>query len=363
MKRESNIVKLTRRLVKFPSTAENPKDLKRIVDFCEKKLQVGDSVVRRYESDGIESLVATYTHSKRPKIFLVGHLDVVSANEEDFVAVRKKGKLYGRGAGDMKSAVAVLIKTFRYFARHEEKPSLGIMLATDEEKGGRNGPKYLLEKEGYSCNVAIVPDSNSGLNRIVVHQKGALHLKIFETGKRAHGSRPTEGVNAIEKLIKRYKKARRIVPYAKAVKWGTTMSLNKISGGHTVNQVPEYAEVHLDIRYPYESGFESIYKKLKELLKDKMEVVHFAKPFIISKNNKWVRYYSDSARKYIDKKLFYAKEFGSSDASHFARRDIPVIVTGIGKGNIHSDKEWADIKEIDVFYKILKDFVKKHGYR
>lgn len=363
MKRESNIIKLTRKLVKFRSTSDNKCELRRIVDFCEKKLNVKGSIVRRYESNGVESLVATYNHSKRPKIFLVGHIDVVHANDDDFVAVRKKGKLYGRGAGDMKSAVAVLIKVFRYFARYENAPSLGIMLATDEEKGGGNGPKYLLEDEGYSCNVAIVPDSSSGLNKVIIHQKGALHLNIFEKGKKAHGSRPVQGVNAIEKLMKTYKKVRKIVPYAKTLKWGTTMSLNKIEGGDTVNQVPDYAELHVDIRYPYESGFDSVYKKLREVLKGKMEIVHFAKPFIVSKRNKWVKRYSESAQKYVGKKVSYVKEFGASDASHFLKRDISVIVTGINKGNIHSDREWVDIKEIDLFYKILKDFIKKHGYK
>jgi succinyl-diaminopimelate desuccinylase len=362
MKRESNIVKLTRRLVKFRSTNDNFKELKRIVDFCEKKLSVNGSVVRRYESNGYESLVATYTQSKRPKIFLVGHLDVVAGKDEDFTAVRKGGKLYGRGAGDMKSAAAVLIKIFRYFSRQKEKPSLGLMFATDEEMGGGNGPKHLLSKEGFFCDMAIVPDSNSGLERVVVHQKGALHLVVSETGKKAHGSRPAAGINAIEKLMKTYKSARRIIPYAKTIKWGTTMSLNKFEGGETVNQVPDYAEMHLDIRYPYESIFRPVYKKLRNILGGKMHVSHHAKPFIVSKRDKWIRRYSRSAEKYIKKDVFYAKEFGASDASHFLDKGISVVVTGIDKGNIHSDDEWVDINEINLFYKILKDFIKNHGY-
>jgi hypothetical protein len=89
----------------------------------------------------------------------------------------------------MKGELAILLEIFRAF--HERYPgiSLGMAVTSDEEIGGEHGTRFLFEKAGIRCGVAIVPDSGS-LNEIAVEEKGILHLKIVARGSAGHASRP-----------------------------------------------------------------------------------------------------------------------------------------------------------------------------
>lgn len=97
--------------------------------------------LKRYEKNNKYALAVTFENSRTPKIFLNGHLDVVDASDEEFMPRIESETLYGRGAADMKGAVAAMMKVIDYFAECEMTPSLGLMLTTDEEEGGFNPRK------------------------------------------------------------------------------------------------------------------------------------------------------------------------------------------------------------------------------
>ena len=130
---------------------------------------------------------------------LLAHLDVVPRGEDSaYCSSVVDGRIYGPGSGDMKGELAILIEIFRAF--HERYPgiSLGMAVTSDEEIGGEHGTRFLFEKAGIRCGVAIVPDSGS-LNEIAVEQKGILHLKIVARGSAGHASRPWLVDNPLER--------------------------------------------------------------------------------------------------------------------------------------------------------------------
>lgn len=360
--KEKALVHLTKRLVLFESVHEKHEIMDEAFYYCMKRLDKRGVFLREFSSNFHRSLVATYRKTMDPKIMLVGHIDVVPGEKEDFECYEQQGRLYGRGSGDMKSAVAVMMELFLDFLRRKEKPSVGLMLTTDEEIGGQHGTRYLLEKRGYGCDVAVIPDSNSGLSDIIVQQKGALHLKVNAKGKTAHASRPAEGINAIENLFDIYKDLRRVIPKAKEVHFGTTMTLDKINGGDQINQVPDYAEMYLDIRYPKADKFKKNFEEIRKITKSNFDIEFQSEPFIIKKTNTWIKRYARIADRYIDSDITYAKEFGASDAAHFSRKNIPAIITGLQKGNTHSEHEWVRIKDLKNFYDIVREFIITYGY-
>jgi len=57
-------------------------------------------------------------------------------------------------------------------------------------------------------------------------------------------------------------------------------------------------------------------------------------------------------------KTSFLKSHGSSDARFFLEKGIPAILIRPVGGNLHSEKEWIDIKSLEVFYEVLKEFIK-----
>ena len=57
------------------------------------------------------------------------------------------------------------------------------------------------------------------------------------------------------------------------------------------------------------------------------------------------------------KEINFSKEEGGSDARFFAQKKIPTIICGIKKGNAHANGEWVDMREAELFYEALQNFI------
>lgn len=360
----NEIVKLTLRLIRFKSTANNEDQLRASIDYCARYLKKGNIIIRRYEKNKKPSLVATYQRTKCPQIFFVGHLDVVGAKNNQFIPTIKNGRIYGRGAFDMKGQVAVMLKLFKDFSQKRTPPSIGIMLTTDEEIGGINGVNYLLSNHHYRCEVAFVPDAGRNF-RLILEQKGVLHVKVTAYGKSAHGSRPWRGKNAIDKLIKLYCWLKKKFPQPKGEKdWKPSLNLGKIQGGVATNQVPDKAEMFLDFRYPVTWNENKILKMILSFpyKKDKdytVEVIARGDVCYTDKNNKYVKLFREAAKEILKKPLNIGKSCGACDGRFFSKYGIPTIrIQQIG-ANGHADNEWTDIDSLGKFYLILERFIEK----
>jgi Acetylornithine deacetylase/Succinyl-diaminopimelate desuccinylase and related deacylases len=184
-------------LIKFKTTAQRTNELKSIIDFVENYLKETNLIIKKYEKNNKFSLVATFKDTKHPKIFFVGHLDVVDAKDELFNPKIEGNIIKGRGAIDMKGPSAVLIELFKELSKENKNYDIGLMLTTDEEIGSQNGVEYLLNEENYSCDFAIIPDG--GFNFNIINRENVFYIfRVISKGKSAHGSESWEGINAIE---------------------------------------------------------------------------------------------------------------------------------------------------------------------
>ncbi len=141
----NNIINFSKHLISLPSTRSNPSMLKKVLNEVLK--EVKEYTVEYFEKNQMPSALVYFGKSgpKRFKVILNAHLDVVEAKEDQYKPFEKDGRLYGRGAIDMKAAAAVEILVFKELANKVNYP-LGLQLVTDEEIGGFNGTKYQIEK-------------------------------------------------------------------------------------------------------------------------------------------------------------------------------------------------------------------------
>lgn len=356
---QNKITDLTKKLIEFKSISQNPKELSNIVDFVENYFNNKKVFIKRYVKNNKPSIVITFEKTKNPDIFLNGHLDVVNASNDEFKSKIKDNKLYGRGSADMKGSVAIMMLVMDHFLEIKKRPSIGLMLTTDEETGGRDGAEYLVEKEKYRSKVAIVPDGGEDILKIIHKSKGVLHLKITAKGKAYHGSMPWLGDNAIDKLVNGYINLKKIFPViGKKNYWKPTLNLGAITGGEIPNKVPDQAQMLLDIRFTEKENAQDLLNKIKKIFKgSKVEVLTTGNVFYSSDKNQYITQYVKTVNNITRKNAIIAPTFGALDARYFSKKNIPVIVNQPICGNTHANGEWIDIKSMENYYDVLIEYV------
>ena len=146
---------------------------------------------------------------ERPCLHLTGHYDVVPAGEgwtvDPYAAELREGRVYGRGAADQKSGIAAQLFALKALQRCGYRPSGSLVLSAtpDEETGGFAGLGYLVRQgliaRGNTDFVVIT--ECLGHDRICLGHRGTLWLELETRGRQSHGSMPSLGVNAIEKML------------------------------------------------------------------------------------------------------------------------------------------------------------------
>ncbi len=234
-------------LLAVPSTADRPAELSRALEMVIRLAGPGVTV-ERFTSGGKPSALL-YRGQGRPhfRIILNAHLDVVPGGPEQFRPRRESGRLYARGAQDMKVSALVMTQVFRELAGGLPYP-LGLQLVTDEEVGGRDGTLHQLE-EGVTADFVLIGEA-SGL-RLVADSKGRINARLRAHGRAAHGAYPWLGDNALVKLHRSLSNMLAAYPVPAGEVWQTTVNLARIeTANQAFNQIPDQAEAWLDIRFP-----------------------------------------------------------------------------------------------------------------
>ena len=355
------LIELTRDLILIPSTATNPEERDRCFEFTKNHIERLENIhLREYRNNGIPSLVALPNNCQIPKILLCAHLDVIG--HPDLSCYRSSivdGRIYGPGAGDMKGALAILLELFRDFHCRDPNASLGLVITSDEETGGRFGIQYLVDEMELRCGVALIPDGGS-LNEIVIEEKGIIHLHVRCHGQAAHAARPWLGVNPLQCLIDGLNKLHDHFDSLRQDNgtWYPTCTVTVMDTPNTtINRIPTMAEGQLDIRFPPPHTTESIMATIKEILGQEVEcrIIISAEPTRQPSDPLFV----SITEGILDEKPILSRTDAGSDARFFSRRGIPAIISSPLVGNLHSEQEWIDIQSMETFYRIYERYITK----
>ncbi len=224
--------------------------------------------------DGRPNLLATVDNGRPGRhLLLCGHTDTVPPNTGSpidlFAAVEREGRLYGRGAADMKGALAAMAGALAGLAELKSLSAGKVTLAAviDEEMESFGAEALILS--GFRADAAIVGEPTN--NEIAIGHKGLEWLAVEFTGRAAHGSTPEAGINAIsaaadftrlveEELVSAFEKRRDPVLGLPVINMGT------ITGGDQPSTVAAHCEIKLDRRWVTTETIEQVFADLEELL-------------------------------------------------------------------------------------------------
>lgn len=354
---EKNLINQLKKLVAFETVAGNPAEQKKCLEYIKKQFSFYPFVINEYESNGHPSLVLTTEKTKQPEFFLVAHIDVVPGDKKLFSLQQKGDKLMGRGVYDMKMGVASFICVLETIYEQTKKlPSLGLMFTSEEEIEGNNGVGFLVEKKGYSCKVAFLPDS--GLNwQIVKESRGLLHLALTTKGKNAHASTPWVGESAIAKLFKVGQQLQKFYP-STSEKENILINFGKIIGGTAINQVADKATMIVDIRFSKDISQKEIITNIKKIDPTmNIALVDSVPAFSTDITNPYIKHWAKLIEKY--NAIPFMRANGATDGPYFAEKGIPVILSKPLGGGQHADDEWISISALLAFSEKLQLFLTK----
>lgn len=271
---QRDAVALTQRLIAF-DTINPPGNESSCAAFTQRLLEDAGFAVQGYShAPGRSSLLARAGRvGANRALCFVGHLDTVplgkSAWKHDpFAGCIKDGRLYGRGATDMKSGVAAFIVAGASRARALPADTELVLLLVAGEETGCEGSSYLaglgLPLDHFDGVLVAEPTRNFPL----LGHKGALWLQASARGVAAHGAMPEHGVNAVRKAAEI---VRRLDGFCggkgeHAVLGKPTLNIGTFQGGEIVNAVPDWAEVGIDIRTVPGMDHGQLQHELREIL-------------------------------------------------------------------------------------------------
>ncbi|CAC95522.1 ArgE/DapE family deacylase [Listeria innocua] len=327
------------------------------------------------------SLVSEIGSNDGKVLAFSGHMDVVDAGDVSkwkfppFEATEHEGKIYGRGATDMKSGLAAMV--IAMIELHEEKQKLNgkiKLLATVGEEVGELGAEQLTQK-GYADDLdGLIIGEPSG-HRIVYAHKGSINYTVKSTGKNAHSSMPEFGVNAIDNLLLFYNEVEKFVKSIDAtneILGDFIHNVTVIDGGNQVNSIPEKAQLQGNIRSIPEMDNETVKQVLVKIINklNKQENVNLElifdydkQPVFSDKNSDLVNVAKRVASDIVKEEIPLLGISGTTDAAEFtkAKKAFPVIIFGPGNETPHQVNENVSVENylemVDVYKRIAIEFL------
>jgi acetylornithine deacetylase len=369
-------------LVRIPSVnpmgrTDLPPDIlyeSRVVAYLEDRLRgLGCGVRRQTVLPGRDNVVAVYEPPTPPPftVMFECHTDTVPVDAmtvEPFAAKVEGGRLYGRGACDVKGGAAVMLAAFARLVKERPPGSARVVLAftVDEENGGLGVSELM--KSGVRADYAVVAEPT--LLNIVNAHKGVARWRLETTGRACHSSRPDEGVSAVYRMarlllgIEAYFARLQTLP-PDPVLGPRTVSVGRVLGGVSPNTVPDFCRADVDRRLLPGETFETATADLEAFLRALPGVDY---PFTLAQGSpgcapldpagsvELVRRFGAVIDAVVGRHAVHPVPFGT-DASRVAVAGVPSIVFGPGDiAQAHTKDEWIDLAQLEPAAEILFRF-------
>ncbi len=291
-------------------------------------------------------------------VILHGHFDVVPAEPGQFTPRVEGDRLIGRGAYDMKAALAAMMLALP----DPDAPipglqvKLGIVSDEESEESENRGSDHLVAT-GLTGDFAITGEPTD--LHVGVAAKGVLGLRVGVGGRSAHGSTPWLGDNAVLRAVEVFRGIESL-PFARESSElfdRPSISLGRIWGGDALNKVPDYCAIDVDIRYLPHQDPDEIREQIRGLGPLSIEPIIVLPPIQSDAGCPWVRRLIEVASRHHDGPTVSVGRDGASDALSFIKAGIPAVEFGpVGAGH-HGPDEWVSIASLRTFHRTLGEFL------
>ncbi|MGI0055719.1 MAG: M20 family metallopeptidase [Thermoplasmata archaeon] len=351
MKRQ--MIDMLAELVKIPSDPLS--DKQEILDYVQ---SFTDQIHMRNTLFGDSQSPALLAEFGQSGIVLSGHLDTPPIGDYWSFSQSQiaSGRLYGRGAADMKGTVVAMMQA----AADLTARKIPVVLAfTTDEEMAMQGAATLSKTLPLRRAKAIVVGEPTGL-RVAYAEKGVLDLAIETRGKAAHGAMPHLGDNAISKMMRIVRglesfKGRIAHPELGAV----TMNLGTFHGGARLNVVPNRCTAEVDIRFPPPYSPDQLYHEIEEHLR------RIKTPFTLRKLMTMPSVQVDNNSPHIKllQEISGAEAtvlVHASEAVHYSLVNPRVAIYGAGEEELsHQANEYVKIESVARATEVFKKYAQR----
>jgi succinyl-diaminopimelate desuccinylase len=362
--RRDELVELTRALIRFPTVNPPGDAYAPCAEFIGNRLRARGFTVEYVRALGTPGDCEQYPRinviARRggagpgPCVHFNSHIDVVQGGSgwtlEPFAAVVRDGRVYGRGACDMKGGLAAsLIAVETLIDSGAQLPgTLEISGTVDEESGGYGGVHYLAERGWFSqprVDHVIIPEPLN-VDRVCIGHRGVWWAEIETHGRMAHGSMPFLGdcavrhMHAVGERFERdlYPKlaARRTeMPVVPSGARHSTLNINSIHGGlpeapgYPTAVVPDSCRMVIDRRLLIEESIDGVKNEVRALLDQlaleragfrySMRDIFEVRPTMADRNGPVARSTAAAIRRVIGRDAEFVCSPGTYDQKHIDR--------------------------------------------
>jgi len=373
------LVALASRLIGFETVG--PEGVLEAAGFVEGWLEARGIAVATEEVRGLPVLKAEVGPAGAPTVVLHGHLDVVPGLPGQFEARVEGERLYGRGAYDMKGALAAMLATTAALREDGRvRVRLGIVGDEESEEEAERGSDALVDG-GFVGDFAITGEPTD--LQIGVEAKGVLALRLVVGGVSAHGATPWLGDNAVLKAHDVFRSIESL-PFARHSSElfdRPSINLGRILGGDALNKVPDRCVIDVDIRYLPDQDPEAVLAQVRALPDVEAQPLLHRPPAVVDRGSPFVRCLREAVEAHHEGEpnqrggskrpslthraaseamglgLSIGRD-GASDAVSFLRVGVPAVEFGpVGAGH-HGPGEWVSIPSLLAYRQALERFLR-----
>jgi succinyl-diaminopimelate desuccinylase len=398
-----DLVALTADLIRFPTVNPPGEAYTPCAEYIAERLKKRGFGVELIRGEGTPGDTDRYPRTNvvarfdgrnpGPTVHFNSHIDVVEAGEgwtvDPFGGEVKDGRVYGRGACDMKGGLAASIIAAEAFMQvYPDFPgAIEISGTVDEESGGFGGVAYLAGKGYFSkprVDHVIIPEPLNK-DRICLGHRGVWWAEIETKGEIAHGSMPFLGDNAVRhmgavlaafeaELFPALDRKQTKMPVVPEGARRSTMNINSIHGGQTEDfrpglpspNVPDWCRLTIDRRFLLEENIDEVKGEITSILdrlkrerpkfdyriRDLMEV----QPTMTERDAPVVTAVAQGIREIFDREPAYVISPGTYDQKHVARIGHIYDCIAYGPGILdlaHRPDEWVGIADMVESAKVM----------
>jgi succinyl-diaminopimelate desuccinylase len=352
----SELLSLAKRLIAYETCDE--RSISECAGFVEAWLEARDIEAEREEVRGLPVVKAEVGPADAPTIVLEGHIDVVPAHAEQFEPRVEGDRLYGRGAYDMKGAIAaMMVVTAAMRDQDKVRVRLGIVGDEESEEGEDRGCDRLVES-GFTGDFAITGEPTD--LHIGVEAKGVLALRLEVGGTAAHGATPWLGDNAVLNAIDIFRSIESL-PFARQSSElfdRPSINLGRIWGGDALNKVPDRCVIDVDIRYLPGQDPDALLEEIRAMPNVSVAPLLVRPPATVDRDLPFLRGLREAAATYANGETMSVGRDGASDIVSFLRVGVPGVEFGpVGAGH-HGPAEWVSISSLEGYRQALESFLR-----
>jgi succinyl-diaminopimelate desuccinylase len=350
---------LAERLITYDTSTLD--GLRAAAGFVKGWLESNELEVRSLDHDGLPVVmvdVGARAAADPPTVIFHGHLDVVPAYRSQFEPHVEGDRLIGRGAYDMKGALAAMMCAVRDVADQDHVRIRFVCVPDEESEDVSSRSTDMLVTQGLRGDFALTGEPTD--LHIGIQAKGVLAVRMAVAGVAAHGSTPWLGDNAILKAHDAFRRVETL-PFSRESSDlfdRPSINLARIEGGDAFNKVPDRCTMDVDIRFLPTQDAGEILAQIRAIPDVEILKCFTRAPAVVSRSNPYVRALRDGIGRSIEGEALSVGRDGASDAISFLEAGVPAVEFGpVGAGH-HGPEEWVSISSLRRYRQALGDFVR-----